>query len=146
MKLILMISAFPLTIVIVGIAGIILYKKSLRQKGWFDGLALQFESTGCPHKKTIPYAETSGLSFRRRERRTEKTVFNKYVVTKEVTFRLRCEECGKKQNFHIIETPETKAYEKHRMIYIFGTFAAIFVIYGVAVAPILTFITKVFNL
>lgn len=145
MKILLMASAFPLTILIVGIAGILLYKKTLRQKSWFDGLQLEFESTGCPHTKVIPYADTFGLSFKRKEKRVKKVVFNRSEISKEVTFRLYCEPCRKKRDFHLINTPETQAYQKHRMLYIFGTFGAIFLTYGVIVAPVLTFISNVFN-
>ncbi|GEM_PF-4055126 len=145
MKLILMISAFPLTIVIVGIAGIILYKKTLRQKPWFEGLQLEFESIGCPHTKVIPYAETFGLSFKRKEKRIKKVVFTKSEITRDVSFRLYCEPCRKKRDFRLIITPETEAYQKHRMLYIFGTFGAIFLVYGIVVAPVLTFLSDVFN-
>ncbi|WP_251639296.1 hypothetical protein [Sporosarcina sp. NCCP-2716] len=146
MKLILMISAFPLTILVVGIAGILLYKKTLKQKSWFDGLQLEFESTGCPHTKAIPYAEMFGLSFKRKEKRVKKVIFNKSEIIKDVTFRLYCEPCRKKRWFHMIDTPEASAYQKHRMLYIFGTFGAIFLTYGVIVAPVLTFLSKVFSL
>ncbi|MDW0110619.1 hypothetical protein QT716_11285 [Sporosarcina aquimarina] len=145
-KKILMISAFPLTILFVGIAGIILYKRTIREKSWFDGLHLEFDSVDCPHTKTIPYEKTFGLSFKRKEKRVKTVVFNKSEVRKDVTFLLLCDECGKRRFFHLIETPEVKAYSKHKTLYLLGTFGAIFVVYGIIVAPILTLITKLFNL
>ncbi|WP_025784049.1 hypothetical protein [Sporosarcina sp. D27] len=146
MKLILMISAFPLTILIVGIAGMMLYKKTLRQKNWFEGLQLAFESVNCPHTKTIPYADTFGISFKRKETRVKKVVLNKSEIRKNVTYRLFCESCHKKRSFHLIESPEVSAYQKHKVLYLLGTFAAIFLVYGVIIAPVLTFVSKLFNL
>lgn len=141
-----MISAFPLTIVIVGIAGILMYKKTLRQKSWFEGLQLEFESVDCAHTKAIPYAETFGISFKRKEKRMKKVIINKSEIRKDVTYRLNCDACGKKRYFQMIATPEATAYQKHRIQYILGTFGAIFLVYGIIVAPVLTFLSKLFNL
>ncbi|MGG0642542.1 hypothetical protein ABE021_01185 [Sporosarcina gallistercoris] len=100
----------------------------------------------CAHTKAIPYTETFGISFKRKEKRMKKVIINKSEIWKDITYRLHCDACGKKRYFHMIATPEAIAYQKHRIQYILGTFGAIFLVYGVIVAPVLTFLSKLFNL
>lgn len=77
-KLMLMISAYPLTISS--------YKKTIRKKSWFDGLQLEFNSADCPHTKIIPYEKTFGLSSKRMEKRVKTVVITQSEVRKDMVF------------------------------------------------------------
>lgn len=137
-KLMLMISAYPLTISS--------YKKTIRKKSWFDGLQLKFNSVDFPHTKTIPYEKNVWPVLQTNRETCEDGGDHPIRSAKRCRVRSHLDQCAKKGYVPLIKTPVVKAYNKHELFISLEHSGSSFLCMGSSLPLILTLITNLFNL
>ncbi|MET3574380.1 hypothetical protein ACFFIY_12900 [Bhargavaea ullalensis] len=140
MKIVSAFFIFFLVIIAGLVTGRILYKKALRRQEWYETSGLTLVSDDCPHPVEVPYGQASSLTWKRREIRVRAGVFGKQRLYKKVRYRIRCETCGRKHSYRIVETPETLRFNRLGVIYTLGTLICTMLIFGLVIAPVLNYL------
>lgn len=113
------------------VTGRVLYKRALRRENWSRDAGLVLVSDDCPHQVRIPYGQASSLRWKRRELRVNTGVFGRQTHFRKTWYRIRCGDCGKKHHYYLVETPETRRFNRIGIRYALGTLAGILLVFGV---------------